>query len=210
MTEPFDGIQGKSKEKLLQALDAESVNVKKGTNIGYLIRGNNTIAIVTSGYIEIIKENEDGTRTIIDSLEENDILSSSTLYIKDSDYETITKEDTNLLLIDLDTVINFQDENKKYYKDFLKNLFLINNEKIRKRNERIQILTKKTIRNKLLEYFKIESAKSGSRYVYLPSTYLNLADYIAVDRSAMSRELKNLKDEGFIEMDGRKITLLYR
>ncbi len=210
MINPFEGIQGKNKEKLLKALDAETVNVNKNTNIEYLVRGDNTLAIVTRGYIEITKESEDGSRTIIDTLEENDIVSSSTLYVKDSLYNIITKEETTLIIIDLNLIVNFQDETKKYYNDFLKNLFLINNEKIKKRNERIQILTKKTIRNKLLEYFRIESNKSGSRYIYLPSTYLNLADYLAVDRSAMSRELKSLKDEGFIEIEGRKITLLYR
>lgn len=210
MKNPFDGIQGKNKEKLLKALDATTVNIKKGVDIGYLLKDNNELAIVTNGFIEIIKENEDGSKTTIDTLEENDILSSSTLYVKDSIYNILTKEDTTLIVFDLNAILDFQDETKKYYNDFLINLFLINNEKIKKRNERIQILTKKTIRNKLLEYFRIESDKSGSKYVYLPSTYLNLSDYIAVDRSAMSRELKSLKDEGFIDIDGRKITLLYR
>lgn len=210
MKNPFDGIQGKNKEKLLKALDATTVNIKKGVDIGYLLKDNNELAIVTNGFIEIIKENEDGSKTTIDTLEENDILSSSTLYVKDSIYNILTKEDTTLIVFDLNAILDFQDETKKYYNDFLINLFLINNEKIKKRNERIQILTKKTIRNKLLEYFRIKSDKSGSKYVYLPSTYLNLSDYIAVDRSAMSRELKSLKDEGFIDIDGRKITLLYR
>lgn len=210
MKNPFDGIQGKNKEKLLKALDATTVNIKKGVDIGYLLKDNNELAIVTNGFIEIIKENEDGSKTTIDTLEENDILSSSTLYVKDSIYNILTKEDTTLIVFDLNAILDFQDETKKYYNDFLINLFLINNEKIKKGNERIQILTKKTIRNKLLEYFRIKSDKSGSKYVYLPSTYLNLSDYIAVDRSAMSRELKSLKDEGFIDIDGRKITLLYR
>ena len=54
------------------------------------------------------------------------------------------------------------------------------------------------------------SKKNGSKYIYLPFNFINLADYLAIDRSAMSRELKFLKDEGFIEIKGKRITLLYR
>ena len=82
-------------------------------------------------------------------------------------------------------------------------------EKINEKNNRIEILTKKTIRNKLLEYFKMMTKRSGSKHIYLTLSFTELAEYLAVDRSAMSRELKNLKDEGFIEVKNKKITLLY-
>jgi len=76
-------------------------------------------------------------------------------------------------------------------------------------DKRIEILTKKTIRNKLLEYFNITSKKNGSRNIYIPFNYTDLADYLAIDRCAMSRELKYLKEEGLIETKGKRITLLY-
>ena len=80
---------------------------------------------------------------------------------------------------------------------------------MQEKNERIGILTKKTIRDKLLEYFRIRSRKTGSRNIYLPFTFKELADYLAVDRSAMSRELSYLKDEGLIETIGKRIVLKY-
>ena len=43
----------------------------------------------------------------------------------------------------------------------------------------------------------------------LKYSYTDLADYLAIDRSAMMRELKNLKDEGFIKDVNKKITILY-
>ena len=83
-------------------------------------------------------------------------------------------------------------------------------EKISIRNERIQILTKKTIRNKLLAYFEMMRKKNNSINIYLPFNFIDLAAYIAVDRSAMSRELGILKEEGFIKITGKRITLLYK
>ena len=71
----------------------------------------------------------------------------------------------------------------------------------------MEILTNKTIRNKLLAYFKIMSRKNNSRVIYLPYNYTDLADYLAIDRSAMYRELKNLKEEGLIEVKNKRITL---
>ena len=90
----------------------------------------------------------------------------------------------------------------------MQNLFTILSEKEQEKNERILILTKKTIRNKLLEYFKIMSRKNNSKYIYLPYNFTDLADYLGIDRTAMSREMKYLKEEGFIEVKGKKITLL--
>ena len=82
----------------------------------------------------------------------------------------------------------------------------IENEEI---NERVQILSNNSIRNKLLAYFKIMSKRSKSKIRYLPFTFTDLADYLAINRSAMTRELKLLKEEGFIEISTRKIKLLY-
>ena len=79
-------------------------------------------------------------------------------------------------------------------------------DKIKKNNERIEILTNKTIRDKLLAYFKINTI---NKVVKLPFTLTDLADYLAVNRSAMSRELKNLKEEGLIEIKDKKIKILY-
>ena len=84
------------------------------------------------------------------------------------------------------------------------------NDKIKEMNERINILSKKSIRNKLLEFFNLSFTKNNSRNIYLPFTFTELADYLAVDRSAMTRELKILKDEGFIRITGKRITLLYK
>ena len=58
-------------------------------------------------------------------------------------------------------------------------------------------------------YFRNNTKNSNNRIVYLPFTLTDLADYLAVNRSAMSRELKNLKDEGFIEIKNKKIKLLF-
>ena len=129
--------------------------------------------------------------------------------INSENYEILTKSRTKLIIIDYDTIINYEETKYQYYNEFIKNLLLLYNEKIIANNERISILSEKTIRNRLLEYFRITSLKNNSKNIYVPSTYIKLADYLGVDRSAMARELKYLKEEGFIKIQNKKITLLY-
>ena len=76
-------------------------------------------------------------------------------------------------------------------------------------NTRIELLTKKNIRDKLLSYFDILSTKKLSKIISLPFTFTDLADYLSVDRSAMMRELSHLIEEGFIDKKGKRIKLLY-
>ena len=77
-------------------------------------------------------------------------------------------------------------------------------------NTRIELLTKRSTRDKLITYFTSLSKKSFSKSFKLSLSLTDLADYLGVDRSAMMRELKLLKEDGFIQKDGNRITLLYK
>ena len=96
------------------------------------------------------------------------------------------------------------------YTQFILNLLEITTLIIKQRNTRINILTQKSIRNKLLEYFNQMANQQRSRIIYLPFSFTDLADYLAIDRSAMSREIKHLKEEIIIDVKARKIMLNYR
>ncbi len=76
-------------------------------------------------------------------------------------------------------------------------------------NIRIELLTKRSIREKLQTYFTTLTKAGMNRTFFIPLSYTDLADYLSVDRSAMMRELKSLQEEGFISRDGNKITLKY-
>lgn len=209
MTKIFDQINPKNKQKLLRVLEANTVNFEKNKSILKNAEQDNLIGIIVSGYLQIVRVDDNGNRTLIEELEEEDVFGSIISSIKNSDYDIITKEDTTMIIMDYDLILNYRENSKEYYNQFIKNLLKIVMQKIQEKNERIEVLTKKTIRNKLLKYFSIMSKKRGSKHIYLPFTFTDLADYLAVDRSAMSRELKYLKEEGFIEIKGKKITLLY-
>jgi len=86
---------------------------------------------------------------------------------------------------------------------FIKMLSL-NSQKL---NRRITMATQKTLRENLLEYFRQQSILQHSNSIMLPISKKQLADYLGVQRPSLFRELKNLKDEGIIDITNRKIWL---
>ena len=205
----FKDITPNNKGKLLKLLETSNFTYQKGVNLAYLFKDKESIGLVLSGSLVIIRIDYNGTRTIIETIYEEEILGTSLTSLLSNDYEIITREDTKILWLDYNVILGINDIKYTYYNQFIKNLLMIALEKNTLKNERIEILTQKTIRNKLLEYFRIEALKNRSKIIYLKSTWQDLADYLAIDRCAMTRELKYLKEEGFISVKGRVITLLY-
>lgn len=209
MDDLFKNISLKNRSKILQSLEANTTFYKKNTTIFDNVNKENLICIVLDGYIQIVKNDYNGNEIIIEKFEKGSIFGSITSPICNNEYDVITKEDSKIIIIDYNTILSIDTISSNLYNQFLKNLLLILTSKIEKQNERIEILTNKTIRNKLLAYFKIISKKTNTKVIYLPINFSELADFLVVDRSAMSREIRNLKDDNLIEVSGRKIKLFY-
>lgn len=209
MNSPFLGISNEDKKKLFTLLGVHIYNFDKDEDILSIIKDDNVICIIDNGNAEIIRINYDGNRSIIDELSKDSIFGTTISSITSNDFEIITKEKTAVIVIDYENFLNNNFIHYDYYNIFIQNIFSIINENIKKKNERIKILTQRSIRNKLLEYFKLNQTDYRSKYVYLPFSFTELADYLAIDRCAMTRELKYLKEERLIEIKGKRITILY-
>ena len=211
MTPLFFNINAKNQEKLLYTLEAHTFTFPKNTRVLTAIKEDNIIGYVVYGYMQITRTDYNGNMTIIEELKEDEVFGTSLSSLNNLEYEIVTKEESKIVKIFIVQMIKLAEENNKlpYFYQFFKNLLEITSNKILEKNERIEILSKKTIRDKLLEYFRILSEKLGTKNLHLSLSFTELADYLAIDRSAMYRELKNLKEEGFIKSEKKKITLLY-
>ena len=159
MVNLFDNINEKNKEKLLKLLEADIFIFKKNTTILSTIKNENIIGIVVHGNIQIIQNDYNGNRIIIEKLSENSIFGTMFSSISNKEYDIVTKEDSKIIIIEYNRIIENTYNNYSFYHQFIQNLLQILSNKITEKNNRIEILTKKTIRNKLLEYFKIVSKK---------------------------------------------------
>ena len=210
MNSPFQDLSKLQINKLFDLLGVHLYKFNKNEEILPTIRHENIICIIMEGSAQIIYIEYNGNEIVMENLNKESVFGTNISATNDENCEIIAKELTEVLVIDYKKLLNPQNTQHNYFNIFLANLFDIVNVKFKERNERIKILEKKQIRDRLLEYFEIEYKKYHSKYINLPFALKDLADYIAVNRSAMFRELKHLKDDKFIEIKDRRITLLYK
>lgn len=209
MSDLFENISEKNIIKLKKILNANTIKFNKNVNILSNINRDDFIAIIDNGDVQLIYNDYNGNKTIIQELTTGEVFGSLTSTINSDEITCMTKEETQITIIEYDDITNDEIIKTDFYIIFIKNLIKILTDQLSIRNTRIELLTKRTTRDKLLAYFKIESQKKGNRKFTLSMPFTELANYLSVDRSAMSREISYLKDEGFIETEGRKITILY-
>ena len=209
MTNLFENINDKNIEKLKKTLKANTIRYQKNVNILSNINPEEFIAIIDSGSVQLINTDYDGNETIIEDIGKGEIFGSLSYSLNNEDVSCITKEKTQITYIQYKQITNDEIIKTDSYIIFIKNLIKLLGEHVSSKNTRIELLTKKTTRDKLLEYFRLQAQTKSNKSFTIPMSFTELANYLSVDRSAMTREISYLKEEGFIKTNGRRITLLY-
>lgn len=162
------------------------------------------------GEADLVRYDFNGNKTIVEHLATNDIF-GEIFYTVTTNNELFVESRSNctVLFFTYDDIKIKCKNNCEFHKKLLSNLPELFLSEIIGLNMRIELLSKRSIREKLLGYFTIISTKNMSKSFSIPLSLTDLADYLGVDRSAMMRELKSLKDDGIISKSGNKINLLY-
>lgn len=188
----------------------QSKKFVKGETVTTYIEKRNQICIVVSGEVDLIRYDFNGNKTIIGHFVDNDIF-GEVFYPANTNNElfVVARKNSEVLFYNYDSLSTKCKRNCEFHKELTNSLSQLFLDQIVLLNLRIELLTKKNTRGKILSYFEILSKGTLRRTFTLPYSYTDLADFLSVDRSAMMRELKLLIDEGFIKKHGNKITLLY-
>lgn len=196
-------------KSLLKILEARVVNFKKSMTVMSNLNNTNDVGILLKGTASLVEVDYSGNKTIMLNFVRGDIFGGKFTDYQNEELSIVADTDLEILFVEFDRVFK-EKGNNRLSKVFSINLIDSLIDKINSYNIRIEILTKKTIRDKLLKYFHTLEKLQNSNNIKLPFSFTTLSDYLAIDRSAMYRELKNLKEEGFIESNGREITIIYR
>ena len=208
--DPFRELTNQQIKKIFELLDAHIYTYQQNQEMLETIKNDNIIGIITAGHAQIIHSDYNGNENIVEDLYEKAVFGTNITLTNATNYQIIAKEFTEVSVIDYDNLINTNHLKYKYFNIFLRNLFDIINNKFKEKNERLQVLEKKQIRNKLLEYFEIQYKKSLSRVIKLPFSFKELADYLAVDRSALCATLSKLKKAKIIDYNKNNFTIFYQ
>lgn len=184
---------------------------KKNEIITTFISKRNQVCILASGEAELVRYDYNGNKTIVEHFNKNDIFGEVFYTITtNNELFVVAKQNCDVMFFVYDNLKQKCKPNCKFHQVFNENFSELILQKVTVLNSRIELLTKRSTRDKLIGYFTLLSNRNFSKSFSLPFSLTDLADYLSVDRSAMMRELKSLRDEGFIEKDGDRITLLYK
>lgn len=204
----FKNITNDEIEFMLKCFHAIRMTYKKERTIISSIINSNYIGVILSGTANMVRYDYKGNRTILEKLERNSVF-GNIFTMLGNDISIIATTDCEVLLIEYSHVYEQCRKNCRCHSIFTSNILDLLSDKVNELNERLEVLSNRSIRDKLLSYFGLLVKGKSKRSFILPFTYTELADYLSVDRSAMQRELKNLKDEGFITTNGKRVTLNY-
>ena len=175
------------------------------------IKNRNQLCILIDGHADLVRYDLNGNRTIVEHFSKNSLF-GEVFYTITTNNELLVEAKSNctVLFYIYDDIFHKCRNNCKFHQTLSESLPQLILNKVTDLNMRIELLTKRSTRDKLLGYFSLLSTRNLSKSFELPFSLTDLADYLSVDRSAMMRELKLLKEDGFIEKIGNRIIPLYK
>ena len=209
MVELFAGIDAESIRQLTACMRMRIGRYEAGERIAVLSGKLEKLGIVISGSAHLELSDIDGSVTRVEEYRAGSVFGELFFLPREESYCSVEADaDCRVMFMDWERVVHPCAKVCPHHTRLLENLFLLSAEKNRQLSVYTDILSKRSLRQKLLAYFDTLRKESGSNTFTLPMSLSSLAEYLCVDRSAMMREIKQLREEGFLASDKRTFTLL--
>lgn len=165
------------------------------------------VGVVERGEAALIRIDEDGVETVLERLYTGGVFGRSLAFAGNyaDVLEVVCRTPCDVLFIDYAHILKRCERACTHHSLLVQNMLRLMMDKAQALSERVDVLSRRSIRDKLTCYFSQQRSKNGPVFT-LPFSLSVLADYIATDRSAMMRELKKMREEGLISTNGREIT----
>ena len=170
------------------------------------------VGIIERGTAQLIRIDEEGVSTVMEELGPGGVFGRTLAFAASGEdsLEVVCRTACDVLFIDYSHILKRCENACHHHSVLVQNMLRLMADKAQALSERVDVLSRRSIRDKLLCYFRQQAEKAGSNRFTLPFSLSVLADYIATDRSAMMRELKRLREEGVVLSDGRQFTLCWQ
>ena len=203
----FFGTTAEEIEKMMVCFDVQRKTFREKETVSAF--DTDSLGLLLEGSISINRINIDGTLDMMEYLEDTGIFGASLIFSAHDDaFMVICEKKCTVLFIDKYHITKRCENACMHHTIVVQNLMQLMAEKVLTLTEKVDILSQRTIRGKLLCYFRIQSIKHNSSDFKLPFSLLALANYLCIDRSAMMRELKKMKEEGLLTVEGKHVILL--
>ena len=202
-------MASKKEYEYCQCMRAKKKKFKKEEIITSFLVKRSQLCVLVDGVADLIRYDKKGNKTIVERYTKDDIFGELFYNVStNSELNVVAMKDCTVIFFDVEDLYAPCNEKCSYHTTLHQDLLQRIIKKTQMQNTRIELLSKRSIRDKLLSYFQFVGGTYNKTFT-IPFSYTDLADYMNVERSALMRELKNLSEDGFIKRDGSKITLLY-
>jgi CRP-like cAMP-binding protein len=206
----FSGICESELQALLKCLSASRSVFEKNHFVFSADERATSVGVVLSGGVLILQEDFWGNRSILTRIDPGELFGEafSCAGVEKLPVSALAAEKSEILLIDFRKVAVTCSSNCEFHSRLINNMIQILAMKNIMLTQKIEHITRKTIREKLMSYLSAQSRQSKSDSFVIPFNRQELADYLSVDRSAMSSELGRMRDEGILSFDRSSFELL--
>ena len=202
-TRLFSGIQAGEIEPMLHCLQAVQRRFPRGACIFRAGEEVRTVALLLTGAAHIQKEDFWGNRSLLASLAAGDIFAEAYAMPGSGAMrsDVVAVESCTVLLMDVERVLSRCTNSCAFHARLTENLFALLAEKNRILARKADYLAQRTTRQRLLVYLSEQAQRAGSAEFTIPFNRQQLADFLSVERSAMSAELSRMQAEGLLETE---------
>lgn len=206
----FRGMTENEISALLKSLDAKKQNYKKNDLILHAGSKPGVIGIVLSGSVTILSDDIWGNRTILSHVEKGGIFAEAYALLEDVPMlvDVMANEDCSILMLGTKGILSSVVSQNSWDYKFLRNLLLISSKKNLNLSGRSFHTSPKTIRERVMSYLNTLSLQNDNTEFDIPFDRQQLADYLNLERSALSKELGKMQKEGIIETRKNHFKLL--
>lgn len=209
-TQLFSGIGEEETEAMLNCLQARLRTYKKGEFVLRQGERLDKIMVLAEGKLHIQRDDHWGNRSIINMISPSEMFGEAFAAPESGAIlnDVLAVEDSVVLLFDVNRIITVCPSACRYHSKVVQNLFCAISEKNRKLVQKLGYISERTTRGKLITYLSDEAKRHSSSEFSIPFNRQQLADYLSVDRSAMSAELCRMRDEGLLRFEKNRFVLL--
>ena len=209
-TKLFSGVGEEDIASLLSCLGARKKEYKKGE---YILREGEHIRdifILVEGKIHIQKDDYWGNRSILSVISVGEMFGEAYSSPESGALlnDIVAVEDSSVIFFDVKRILTTCSSACRFHNMIVQNMFFAISDKNRKLVQKLGHMSGRTTRTKLISYLSEEAKRQGSSTFTVPFNRQQLADYLCVDRSAMSNELCKMRDEGMIKFEKSRFELM--
>lgn len=206
----FEGIEENDLSGMLHCTGYHTASYKKGQVIHLEQERIRHIGIVLSGAVDMVMEDIWGNRTLLARMRSPEMFGETFACSEDnrSMAAFLAAEDTCVVFIPFHKIMHTCTMACQFHHRLVENMVRIIASKNRELLQKIEIMSKKSLREKILAYLSVQAQLQASRYVQLPLGRVELAQYLCADRSALTRELANMKADGLIDFEKNTFRIL--